>query len=168
MTKLSEILGALMSDFATARHLADIQTVRLAREYQADPVLRDMSVPRLRMPEVTVEMPFLYAARFESQPSRLPGSAAPSPPSSPTDSFIKTAEAALQRLSETDQAGAGDSRSKLAAVDVMVSAAELREHAGSDGVFLSKLKIKFRDESVELSHSKPGSRGDGDFRLIPE
>lgn len=59
MPYLGDYLGQLMAEIAIARMHADLETVRLAEIYAAHPLLRTMSVPRLRLPEVDLELPVL-------------------------------------------------------------------------------------------------------------
>jgi len=59
MTELSDIIAALANGIARARAQADVQTVELARLYQADPLLKTLSVPRIRLPEVSLDVPLL-------------------------------------------------------------------------------------------------------------
>ncbi|WP_157073180.1 hypothetical protein [Kribbia dieselivorans] len=48
-----------MSAVAQARASADLEAVRIAQAYSADPLLKHLSVPRVRLPEVTVDLPML-------------------------------------------------------------------------------------------------------------
>lgn len=64
MAEISEIVGALMASIANARRQSDEQSIAIARYYQTDPLLRTLSVPRLRIPELTLEVPLLIE-RFE-------------------------------------------------------------------------------------------------------
>lgn len=59
MPYLGNYLGQLMAEIAIARMQADLETVRIAEIYAAHPLLRTMAVPRLRLPEVDLELPVL-------------------------------------------------------------------------------------------------------------
>jgi hypothetical protein len=59
MKTLSDIVGALMTDMVNARRIADEHTVRVAQLYKKEPLLSGMSVPRIRIPEITIEMPIV-------------------------------------------------------------------------------------------------------------
>jgi len=59
MSKLSEFLGALAASVARARQQADEETIAVAELYRDNPLLKGLTVPRLRIPELTIEMPFL-------------------------------------------------------------------------------------------------------------
>lgn len=59
MADLGELLGSLMAGLIRARRMADEQTAALAEYYKSVPLLEGLSVPRIRIPELTVDMPFL-------------------------------------------------------------------------------------------------------------
>lgn len=59
MPSLGDFLGALLSDAARARMRADLEAVRIAALYAQDPLLKNLSVPRFRLPDVTVDVPFV-------------------------------------------------------------------------------------------------------------
>jgi hypothetical protein len=69
MPDLSEILGAFLGSVAHARRLADQETVAIAQHYRSDPLLQGLSVPRVRLPEVVLELPVLVEGfRAASKP----------------------------------------------------------------------------------------------------
>lgn len=57
MSELSEVLGALMISLVHARRLADEETAAVAEYYKDHPLLEGMSLPRVRVPELTIDMP---------------------------------------------------------------------------------------------------------------
>ena len=59
MPKLGDVIGALLADVARARVDADLEAVRVAHAYSADPLLKHLSIPRIRLPEVVVDLPLL-------------------------------------------------------------------------------------------------------------
>jgi hypothetical protein len=59
MPSLGEFLGALLVDAARARVRADVETVKIAEVYVQDPLLRNLPVPRFRLPDITVDVPLL-------------------------------------------------------------------------------------------------------------
>jgi hypothetical protein len=59
MPSLGEFLGALLSDVARARVRADVETVNIASAYVQDPLLKNLPVPRFRLPDITVDVPLL-------------------------------------------------------------------------------------------------------------
>jgi hypothetical protein len=59
MPTLGEVLAALLSDAAQARVRADLETVRIAQAYSRDQLLKNLPVPRFRLPDVTVDIPVL-------------------------------------------------------------------------------------------------------------
>lgn len=62
MPKLGEFLGALLSDVAQARVLADLETIRIAEAYSGHGMLKHLPVPRFRLPDLTVDVPVLVTA----------------------------------------------------------------------------------------------------------
>jgi hypothetical protein len=59
MADLGDLLGSLMAGVIRARRMADEQTAALAEYYKSVPLLEGLSVPRIRIPELTIDMPFL-------------------------------------------------------------------------------------------------------------
>ena len=59
MADFGDLLGSLMSGVVRARRMADEQTAALAEYYKSNPLLEGLSVPRIRIPELTIDMPLL-------------------------------------------------------------------------------------------------------------
>lgn len=59
MNDLGDILGSLMTGLIRARQAADLQTAALAEMYKDNPLLEGLSVPRVRIPEVTIDLPLI-------------------------------------------------------------------------------------------------------------
>jgi hypothetical protein len=59
MADLGDLMGSLMSGLIRARRIADEQTAALAEYYKTNPLLEGLSVPRIRIPELTIDMPLL-------------------------------------------------------------------------------------------------------------
>jgi hypothetical protein len=57
MPYLGDYLGHLLSEIATARVQADLETVRMAELYASHPLLRHLPVPRFRLPTLTLDVP---------------------------------------------------------------------------------------------------------------
>jgi hypothetical protein len=62
MPSLGEFLGAVLSDAARARVRADVEAVKIAGAYVQDPLLKNLPVPRFRLPDITVDVPMLVLA----------------------------------------------------------------------------------------------------------
>ncbi len=71
MTDLGHVLGTLLASLAKARHIADLQTAEIAEEYRENPLLEGLSVPRIRVPELRIELPLLIEGEAEGSPGRL-------------------------------------------------------------------------------------------------
>jgi len=56
---LGQVLGSMMSALVEARKIADLETAALAEFYKENPLLEGMSLPRVRVPEMTIDMPVI-------------------------------------------------------------------------------------------------------------
>lgn len=70
-TDFGEIIGSFLVGLAQARRMADEQTAALAEYYQSHPLLQGMSVPRVRVPEMSIEVPLLLLGHRQAEPVRL-------------------------------------------------------------------------------------------------
>jgi hypothetical protein len=70
MPRLGDVIGSMLSDVARARVRSDIEAVRIAEAYSGDPLLKHLSVPRFRLPDLVVDLPVLVA-RFDDAASDL-------------------------------------------------------------------------------------------------
>ncbi|WP_394673870.1 hypothetical protein [uncultured Chryseobacterium sp.] len=61
MPTLNEYLGGIVSEIASARKMADLQTIQIAREYAKDELLKHFSVPRMKIGTVDLTIPFARA-----------------------------------------------------------------------------------------------------------
>jgi hypothetical protein len=62
MPKLGEFIGALLSDAVQARVRADLEAVKIAEVYSGHELLKHLSVPRFRLPDITVDVPVLVSS----------------------------------------------------------------------------------------------------------
>jgi len=58
-TDLETVIGAFVTAIARARRIADEETASIAEHFRQQPLLAGMSVPRIRLPEVTVDLPLV-------------------------------------------------------------------------------------------------------------
>jgi hypothetical protein len=49
----------MLADVARARVRADVEALRIAEAYSRDPLLKHLSIPRFRLPEMVVDLPVL-------------------------------------------------------------------------------------------------------------
>jgi len=68
MPYLGDYLGHLLSEIATARVQADLETVRMAELYASHPLLRHLPVPRFRLPTLTLDVPVVIQDMEEAKP----------------------------------------------------------------------------------------------------
>lgn len=67
MITLAEYLGFIFSEITRARRSADHVSAAIAEAYAADPIMQHFSVPRFKIPEMTVTVPMLISgAKFSS------------------------------------------------------------------------------------------------------
>ncbi|MBT0774132.1 hypothetical protein KIH74_34625 [Kineosporia sp. J2-2] len=57
--RFEDVLAATVSSLVRARHLADLESMAIAEQYRDHPLLRNFSVPRMRVPEMRVDLPVL-------------------------------------------------------------------------------------------------------------
>src|SRR3954451_4125174 len=53
---LGDVVGAMLADVARARVRADVEALRIAEAYSRDPLLKHLSIPRFRLPEMVVDL----------------------------------------------------------------------------------------------------------------
>lgn len=71
MTDLGVILGALISGVVHARRIADEESAAVAEHYKDNPLLSGMSIPRVRLPEVSIDIPMLIEAQDEGEADQI-------------------------------------------------------------------------------------------------
>lgn len=71
MADLGALLGSLMTGLIGARRMADEQTAALAEYYKTNPLLEGLSVPRIRIPELTIDIPVLIEDYVEGETGEM-------------------------------------------------------------------------------------------------
>lgn len=71
MPNLGDVLGHVMAEISMARMQADIESVRIAEFYASHPLLKNLAVPRFRLPTIDVDIPVLVD-RVEEVPDAGP------------------------------------------------------------------------------------------------
>ncbi len=71
MADLGDLIGSLMSGVIRARRVADEQTAALAEYYKDNPLLEGLSVPRVRISELTIDLPFLIEGQVEGEAGKM-------------------------------------------------------------------------------------------------
>lgn len=86
--ELGSLLGAVLAEVTRARLAADLETVRMADIYAGDALLKQLPIPRFRLPNVEVEVPVVLD-EVEGE------GATPAPPKLPSatrrENFLKAA-----------------------------------------------------------------------------
>lgn len=76
MADLGQVLGTLLTSLAHARRIADEESATIAEYYRTHPLLSGMSLPRVRVPEMTLDIPLVIDGHQEGEPSELAEDAA--------------------------------------------------------------------------------------------
>ncbi len=71
MTDLDEFLGAILAGVSHARRIADEESTAIAEYYKDNPLLAGMAVPRVRIPEFTIDIPLLIEDQEQKQPPKF-------------------------------------------------------------------------------------------------
>lgn len=71
MSNLGELLGTLMVSLAKARQIADAETAAMAEWYKTHPLLEGVGVPRVRVPEMVIEVPVLLQSEQPGEPNEI-------------------------------------------------------------------------------------------------
>jgi hypothetical protein len=71
MADLGDVIGSLMVGIIRARRVADEQTAALAEHYRGNPLLQGLSVPRIRIPELKIEMPVIIEGQTAEQAAKM-------------------------------------------------------------------------------------------------
>lgn len=58
MAKLKDYISGLMASVTEARYYADSQSAEIARHYHEDDILRSFSVPRMRIGDIDIDVPY--------------------------------------------------------------------------------------------------------------
>lgn len=67
MPKLNEYLGGIVSEIANSRKMADLQTLQIAKEYAQDEMLKNFSIPRMKIGTVDLTIPLHRRKTAHSQ-----------------------------------------------------------------------------------------------------
>ena len=128
MPTLNEYLGGIVSEITSARKMADMQTVEIAKEYAKDNLLKHFSIPRMKVGTVDLTVPFAKAA------------------SSPILPFTDFAYDEIIKVAKTDynpSDAAGDKSLKAFLVDLQVY-----YNNGLEKARINKVTL-FTDEHME-------------------
>lgn len=68
-TKLSEVIGGLVASIAHARSVADAEALRIAHRYRQHELLKGLSVPRLRIRNVSISLPVILTSTIPGNPA---------------------------------------------------------------------------------------------------
>ena len=71
MADLGVLLGALISGVVHARRIADEESAAIAEHYKDNPLLSGMSIPRVRVPEVSIDIPMLIESQDEGEADQI-------------------------------------------------------------------------------------------------
>ena len=67
MADLGDLIGSMMSGLLKARRIADEHTAALAEYYKENPLLEGLSIPRIRIPEITIDFPAIIENQSDDE-----------------------------------------------------------------------------------------------------
>ena len=70
MPYLGDFIGHLMAELAIARVQADMESIRIAELYSGHELLRHFPVPRIRLPDVQIDLPFVNKTAAADTPGK--------------------------------------------------------------------------------------------------
>lgn len=71
MADLGDIIGSFMTGVIRARRMSDENTAALAEYYRSNPLLEGLSVPRIRIMELTIDLPVLINDLVEGEAGKM-------------------------------------------------------------------------------------------------
>lgn len=146
--RLSDVLGALVAGVAHARGIADSEVMSIARRYRRHEYLRGLTVPRLRISKVVVELPLLLDGVVPSQKARLAG----------PETIALALRAALLEAVEDFARYTALNRHKMkpAVVDQSTALVEELRRADGQARLDDALRQLLHQQARELEKSSPG------------
>jgi hypothetical protein len=148
LPRLSDVLGALVAGVAHARGIADSEVMSIARRYRRHEYLRGLSVPRLRVREVVVDLPVLLGGVVPSEKARIAG----------PETIALAVAAALAEATEDLGRYTAANRHKMRP-GVAEQSTALVEELGrpeAQARFAAALRQRLRRQARELDKSAPG------------
>ncbi len=71
MADLGEVIGSFLVSLVHARRKADEETAAVAEYYKQHPLLEGMSLPRIRIPEISIDMPLTIDALDDGEDAEV-------------------------------------------------------------------------------------------------
>ena len=156
--QLESVMGSVVSAVAQARRIADEESVAIAEYYRQHPRLCDLSAPRIRLPEVTVDLPVVVDDHTAGSPGTV---ATPAAVNAAARNAIKLSlQAQGERLPSgvlstfrdsfsakaSDKPSATEARAVYAdAADTALAAVFADDRLELDAVAAAKLRTSVRD-----------------------
>ncbi len=173
MSELSRLLGSILADIAHARRIADQETAAIAEYYRSNPLLEGMSLPRIRIPEIVIDLPMLIEGATEGEPSILEEpeqivkevreeilTASKNAGLKITDSFLKLFEKRLrqdlERLQKDDSERGYPRESVIRATDSAFSSAIIDRQEKITPAQIKRLAEVARQKAGQVSLRKAG------------
>lgn len=148
MPYLGDYLGHLLSEIATARVQADLETVRMAELYASHPLLKHLPVPRFRLPNLTLDVPVLIQDVEQARPAE-------------SNTKLGGPSTSLGREEAFPERSPTPASSRLL---VQVTNTALRDAGPAE--LLTKLHLSISEDAVEWTTVE--SQGQTIERLLPE
>lgn len=123
MAVLNDFLGAVVSSISNARVQADIQTLEIAREYAKNDLLRNFSIPRMRLKDIEIKVPVAMESLRQSEPARYGFS--------DSKAFASTVYTSVLKIMEADKFPAEISKAVRASISEGIKVVETGIKAGN-------------------------------------
>lgn len=174
---LGEILGGVLAALAHARRVADEETVAIAEYYRNEPLLAGMSVPRVRVPQLEVEIPVVIERFTESSAGKaasgvtitaaavktLKEAAARERlqvPQTVTKSYEKALQSRLQALLSDEQPGRRRNLSEAVARETQAAFLEVLKQEGRgrfEPAQVQPMLAALRDVATRVAMAEPAA-----------
>lgn len=156
MTDLGDIIGSMMTGILKARKISDEQTAALAEYYKENPLLEGLSIPRIRIPEITLDFPVLIENHSEGEKGEIEES----------DNIKNAITERLKQTIETNKIKTNPTFDRLLMANIDSVLAEVKksntpivaetisrgvQNAFSDAVKKSAIKLSVEEEKVIAS-----------------
>jgi len=166
LADLGELIGGIMSGLNRARRDADVTSAIIAEEYRVNSLLSAVSAPRVRLSEVTIDLPVILSPQSDEKMQQRSGAAMTHSavlqtfvsrlteikvPSPVITEFIALAEPALAALFGDQVRGiSGESISRIAQKSLSTAYENVENKKSEEGeVQARKSKTSGDDESTE-------------------
>ncbi len=146
MSDLSEVLGSLMISLVHARRMADEETAAIAEHYKDHPLLEGMSLPRVRVPELSIDMPITIDEHIAAKEALL---------DTPTNIHKAVMTQLKTTLDDEDILNRTESFQNIFNKEAKKALVKISEqHKNTDGKVSREAIVRAVDDALQLSLKK--------------